>query len=101
MTTATGAPTGMVSIGECMVELRQPEGDSIVQSFAGDSLNTAYYARLFAPCGWAVNYVSAIGTDRLSVKMERFIAQSGIGTTGIRQLPDLLPGLYMIYLAGC
>lgn len=98
MRQGAGAPGRMVSIGECMVELR-PSGDGgIVQSFAGDSLNTAYYARLFSPPGWTVDYVSTIGTDRLSLEMERFIGQNGIGTAGIRRLTDMLPGLYMIHL---
>lgn len=98
MRKGAGAAGRMVSIGECMVELR-PSGDGgIVQSFAGDSLNTAYYARLFSPPGWTVDYVSAIGTDGLSLEMERFIGQNGIGTAGIRRLTDMLPGLYMIHL---
>lgn len=98
MRKGAGAAGRMVSIGECMVELRQSGDGGIVQSFAGDSPNTVYYARLFSPPGWTVDYVSAIGTDRLSLEMERFIGQNGIGTAGMRRLTDMLPGLYMIYL---
>ncbi len=88
----------LVSIGECMVELRQTGQGGIARSFAGDSFNTAYYARLFAPPDLRIAYVSAVGTDHLSSEMTQFMQRSGIDVSGMRRIEDLLPGLYMIHL---
>ena len=53
----------LLSIGECMVELMQAEGGLMRKSFAGDTFNTAYYARQYLPSDWSVDYFSAIGVD--------------------------------------
>lgn len=51
MRKGAGAAGRVVSICECMVELRQSERGGIVQSFARNSLNTAYDARFVSPPG--------------------------------------------------
>ncbi len=88
----------LLSIGECMVELMQAEGDMLRKGFAGDTFNTAYYARLFLPSDWAVEYFTAVGTDTVSGEMLAFMAKTGVGTGHIRQVADRTPGLYMIHL---
>ncbi|WP_275784059.1 sugar kinase [Pararhizobium gei] len=88
----------LLSIGECMVELMQAEGDLLRKSFAGDSFNTAYYARMFLPPDWSVDYFSAVGTDTVSEEMLDFIAKTGVGTDYIRRIENRSPGLYMIHL---
>ena len=88
----------LLSIGECMVELMQAEGGLMRKSFAGDTFNTAYYARQYLPSDWSVDYFSAIGVDRISDEMRAFIAGHGIGTQTIAGIDGRSPGLYMIHL---
>ncbi|AXC50621.1 sugar kinase [Paracoccus suum] len=90
----------LVSVGECMVELSaDPDAQGrLRQGFAGDTLNTAWYARACLPAQDAVDYVTAIGTDPLSQAMLDFISGAGIGTDWIRRDPQRAPGLYLISL---
>ncbi len=88
----------LLSIGECMVELMQAEGDLLRKGYAGDSFNTAYYARLFLPADWSVDYFTAVGTDTVSDDMLAFIESTGVGTDHIRRVEGRSPGLYMIHL---
>lgn len=91
--------TGSVlCIGECMVELMQADGDLMKKGFAGDTFNTAFYARSFLPESWQVFYLSALGTDAVSDEMMAFMESKGVGTRHIRRVPDRMPGLYMIHL---
>ncbi len=88
----------LLSIGECMVELMQAEGDLLRKGYAGDTFNTAYYARLFLPRDWSVDYLTAVGTDTVSDEMLAFIEKTGVGTSSIRRVEGRSPGLYMIHL---
>ncbi|MCV9961374.1 sugar kinase [Pararhizobium sp. BT-229] len=88
----------LLSIGECMVELMQAEGDLLRKGYAGDTFNTAYYARLFLPQDWSVDYLTAVGTDTVSGEMLAFIEKTGVGTSHIRRVEGRTPGLYMIHL---
>ncbi|WP_081158455.1 sugar kinase [Ensifer aridi] len=88
----------MLSIGECMVELMQAEAGLLRKGYAGDTFNTAYYARLFLPSDWTVEYLTAVGTDLVSSEMLAFIESTGVGTTHIPRIEGRMPGLYMIHL---
>lgn len=88
----------VLSIGECMVELRQAEGGLLRQGFAGDSFNTAYYVRAFLPKTQPVDFFTAVGTDTISDEMLAFIEGTGVGTSFVRRVPGRSPGLYMIHL---
>ncbi|CAN7205313.1 sugar kinase [Rhizobium sp. LjRoot254] len=87
-----------LSIGECMIELASLGGDMMRKGFAGDTFNTAWYARAFLPESWAVEYFTALGDDRASGEMLEFMASAGVETGRIRRLPGKAPGLYMIHL---
>ena len=89
----------IVSIGEAMIELA-PTGqpDQFGMGFAGDTLNTAWYLRRALPGDWAVDYLTAVGTDAVSHRMLDFLVGAGIGTDHIARLPDRTVGLYMIEL---
>ena len=89
----------LVSIGEVMVEL-SPSSGTLAMGFAGDTFNTAFYARRQLGPDWQVDYLTALGTDPLSDRIVDFIATAGIGTACIARVPDRVPGLYMISLAG-
>ena len=88
----------LLSIGECMVELMQAEGGLMRKSFAGDTFNTAYYARQYLPKDWHVDYVSAVGMDMISDEMLAFMEGHGIGTGHVARIEGRAPGLYMIHL---
>jgi 2-dehydro-3-deoxygluconokinase len=89
----------VVSIGECMVEIGPADTPGLFRmGFAGDTFNTAWYLRHRLPAGWAVDYVSAVGTDAASASMIGFMEAAGIGTTHVARLPDATVGLYLIEL---
>lgn len=81
-----------------MIELSQAGEGLLRQGFAGDTLNTAWYARALLPEGWSVDYATVLGCDPLSEQMAAFIADAGIGTARIGRHPTRAPGLYMISL---
>jgi 2-dehydro-3-deoxygluconokinase len=87
-----------LSIGECMVELSQAEDGHLRKGFAGDTFNTAWYARACLPKSWEVDYFTALGDDAMSDEMLGFMAKAGIGTGYIRRIRGKTPGLYMINL---
>ena len=81
-----------------MVEIAPADGGLCRQGFAGDTFNTAWYARQCLPADWAVDYGTCVGTDAVSDAMVAFIATQGIGTGAIRRVPDRTVGLYLISL---
>ncbi len=88
----------LLCIGECMVEMA-PLGDSTYRmGFAGDTFNTAWYARKLMPADWSVDYFTAVGDDAASAEMLDFIAASGVGSGAITRLSGKTAGLYMIQL---
>lgn len=86
-----------LSIGECMVELSGGDGGLFRMGFAGDTLNTAWYARSTLPETWEVAYFSAVGDDRYSKAMRSFLESGGISTRLVQTLPGKRPGLYIIH----
>lgn len=93
---AGGARKSFLSIGECMVELAPaPEGLYRV-GFAGDTFNTAWYARRLLPETWSVGYVSAVGADTISDEMTAFMQAEGVDTGAMRRIEGRTVGLYMI-----
>jgi 2-dehydro-3-deoxygluconokinase len=86
-----------LSIGECMVELSGGVDEQFKLGFAGDTLNTAWYARAALSESWDVAYYTALGDDRYSKAMLEFLEQGGINTELIRIIPGKRPGLYIIH----
>lgn len=87
-----------VSIGEIMVELA-PAGDGNLRlGYAGDTFNTAWYARRLLPADWSVEYVTALGRDEISDDVLAFVETEGIGTAHVQRRRDRTVGLYMIRL---
>jgi len=91
-------PKTFLSIGECMVELSPLGGDDYRMGFAGDTFNTAWYARRLLPPEWTVAYGTCLGDDAVSDRMLRFMQGAGIDTETIREVPGRTVGLYMIQL---
>eukprot|EP01036_Dinobryon_divergens_P008082 gene8082-10792_t len=88
-----------VSVGECMVEMSEASDGLYRLGYAGDTLNTAWYARARLGEDWAVDYVTALGDDLYSQQMAQFFADAGIGTGHIQKVPNRRPGLYLIHQA--
>jgi len=90
-----------LAVGECMLELSGAGAPDLWRSgVAGDTLNTAWYARALLPADWQVGYFTLLGRDPLSDRMQDFIAAAGIATDTIARHPSRGPGAYMIELQG-
>lgn len=87
-----------LAVGECMVEMAPTGEGTFAMGFAGDTLNTAWYARKCLPADWTVGYCTAVGRDQVSDQMLGFLQQSGIDVGPVRRLDDRTVGLYMIQL---
>jgi 2-dehydro-3-deoxygluconokinase len=89
-----GTPLRLGFLGECMIELA---GQPPVQSFGGDTLNTALYAaRLLARTHLEVHYLTALGEDPFSQAMLLAWKQEGLHTEAVVRLAGKLPGLYWV-----
>lgn len=88
----------LLAIGECMIELAPDQNDSYRVGFAGDTFNTAWYARqLTMPEALDIDYFSAVGEDEMSERMVTFMRDAGISVHGDK-VKGAGPGLYMIHL---
>ncbi|WP_262791257.1 sugar kinase [Catenovulum sp. 2E275] len=85
----------LVSIGECMLELNATDTLNFKRSFAGDTYNTAVYAKRWQS-RLSVYYISAIGTDNLSNEMLAQWKGEGLNTQYVAQTPDAQLGIYAI-----
>lgn len=92
------ASKSFLSIGECMVELSATAGGTWRRGFAGDTFNTAWYARRMLPPDWTVGYLTRVGCDPLSQEMLAFLRDAGLDTRHVVQEVDRTVGLYMIDL---
>ncbi|MDA7426178.1 sugar kinase [Thalassococcus lentus] len=86
----------LLCIGECMIEMAQIGAGTYKRGFAGDTFNTAWYARQLLPKDWNVGYLSAIGDDAASQEMRAFMSGEGVETSALRTVADRTVGLYMI-----
>jgi 2-dehydro-3-deoxygluconokinase len=86
-----------ICIGECMVELRQADGDLYSRAFAGDAYNAAVYLKRSAP-RFHVAFLTATGEDSLSLAMRDAFAAAGIEGALVFTAKGREPGLYMIEL---
>jgi 2-dehydro-3-deoxygluconokinase len=85
-----------VSIGECMVEISGSQDLTYRRGYAGDTFNTAWYAKAVLPADWTVDYATALGDDYYSDDMVAFFSKNGIGIGHIRRIAGQRPGLYLI-----
>lgn len=86
----------LLAIGECMVELSEAGHNLLRKGYAGDTFNTAWYARKLLPADWDVSYLSAVGDDPVSADMLAFMQTSGVSPEAVRVIPGKGPGLYLI-----
>lgn len=91
---------GIVSIGECMLELSGSGADTWRMGFAGDTFNTLWALRALTDPSTPANYVSAFGDDPFSRDQIAFFHDHGIGIGVSPIIPGARPGLYAITLTG-
>jgi 2-dehydro-3-deoxygluconokinase len=85
--------SGVIAIGEVMVEMaREPDGRFSL-AFGGDTFNTSVYlARLGVP----VTYATALGDDPYSTAMAALAHAEGVSPELMVRVPGRSPGLYLI-----
>lgn len=89
--------TRVACIGEAMIEMSL-DGDTAALAVAGDTLNTAVYLKRSAP-EIEVDYITRLGSDPFSDRIQEFIASEDIGVSQIGIDPVAVPGLYAITLS--
>ena len=87
----------LICIGECMIEMAPASDGRYSMGFAGDTFNTAWYARRTGLPGMEVAYLSAIGDDALSHRMATFMRESGV-MPELAVIEGSTVGLYLISL---
>lgn len=92
-----GHKLSVACFGEVMIELMIDDlpGDTKA-NIAGDTFNTAVYLRRVLDDAHSVDYVTALGEDRLSSKIMDAIKDHGLQTGSIRRVADKMPGVYSI-----
>jgi 2-dehydro-3-deoxygluconokinase len=83
----------VLSIGECMLQLREERKGKFAQGFGGDTLNTAIY---LSRLGVKTSFLSALGDDPWSDDMLALWQKEGVDTSLVRRIPGRMPGLYII-----
>ncbi|RWI87907.1 sugar kinase [Mesorhizobium sp.] len=86
-------------VGEAMVELSlAPDGATASIGVAGDVLNAAVYCRAGLGDNWQVAFVSAVGVDSFSNRIQHFAEEHRIDCSGLKCDPSRECGLYAIEL---
>ena len=85
----------LLVIGECMMELRAAEADSYRRAFAGDTYNSAVYAKRWQQ-SLQVSMYSSVGRDAISESMIAAWEQEGVDASLVTFSDDRLPGIYAI-----
>jgi len=83
----------IVLIGEAMLELSHPAGESAKLAYGGDILNTSIYLARF---GVHPHFVTALGVDPYSDGIIKAFERECVQTGHILKDPQRLPGIYAI-----
>ncbi len=85
--------SGVVCVGEVMVEFSRGADGRFGFGCGGDTFNVAVY---LARAGVEVAYATALGDDRYSDGILALAAAEGVKTEPVLRVPGRLPGLYLI-----
>ncbi len=85
--------SGVVCIGEVMVEFSRGADGRFGFGCGGDTFNVAVY---LARAGMEVAYATALGDDRYSDGILALAAAEGVKSEPVLRVPGRLPGLYLI-----
>jgi 2-dehydro-3-deoxygluconokinase len=93
---ANGTRRGVISIGECMVEMARGDDGRFGLGYGGDTFNTAIY---LARAGISVAYATLLGDDPYSQGILELARKEDVATDLIGVVPGRNAGLYMIETA--
>lgn len=85
----------MLIIGECMLELRTDSDNRLVKSYAGDTYNSAVYAKRYFPEA-DIFYLTAVGKDSFSDEMLNVWAEEGVNSSYVQTSETKQIGIYSI-----
>jgi len=85
----------LLFVGECMMEIRNAEKEGIKHSFAGDSYNSAVYAKRWFK-DHRVAFYSSLGDDPISEMMLASWQSENIDCSLVCKSDHRLPGIYAI-----
>lgn len=89
----------LISLGEALVELAPAEAAGLYRAgYAGDTFNTAWYARALLPADWRVAFYTGVGADDPSDAFRSLLDTAGIEGDRLFSHPTRTLGLYMIAL---
>jgi len=87
----------LLCIGEAMAELRQsPDQSGFVVGFAGDTFNTAVYAKRSLGAAAGVGFMSRVGLDPLSDGMLAAAEAEGLETSAVVRDERRNIGIYSV-----
>ena len=85
----------LLFVGEAMLELTNKTDISLGKSFAGDVYNTAVYLTRAFP-QYQTQFLSALGTDKISDEFAARVASENIGTDFLARSSSHHMGIYMV-----
>ena len=87
----------LLCIGEAMAELRSaPDGAGFVVGFAGDTYNTAVYAKRALGGAGKVGFLTRVGEDPLSAGLLAACRHEGLDTSHVQRDPARNVGIYSV-----
>lgn len=86
----------VICIGECMVEFYDAQDNSWRRGFAGDTLNVAWALRALLNETFKIDYLTRVGSDKISQEMLVFLKKLDLGTDLIQIDQDRTVGMYTI-----
>ena len=87
--------TALLCMGEAMAEISR-DGAGFAVSFAGDTFNTAVYARRHLPRSMGVAYLTRMGLDPLSQGFAALAASEGVDLSPSRSTAQRNLGVYAV-----
>ncbi|MCU4677037.1 sugar kinase [Catenovulum sp. 2E275] len=87
--------SSLLALGEGMVELKQDSTGQLIHKYAGDTLNTAIYAKRWMP-EVDVYYFSAVGQDMFSRQMLDYLKSEQLNTQAMLTTDQANIGIYAI-----
>ncbi|MBS1911662.1 MAG: sugar kinase [Bacteroidetes bacterium] len=86
----------LVSLGECLAELRRRTDGAFATGYAGDAFNALFYA---SRLGLRTRFISALGNDLFTPMIAGGIEREGICTRWLARVADRRNGIYFIETA--
>jgi len=90
----------LTGMGECMIELSSLDGVTFKKSFAGDVMNTLYYARKALDETWSTSLYSGLGTEERSFSYWRDTSAARLLASDKDRVRQVIGEATALYLSG-